>query len=348
MDERRTDAPHSLIPSMTPSRRRARLAPAALLSLLASGGAAAQAPAGASAGAPALAAALFAYDPARPLALRDSLVGSDDGVAVHAISFDSPRGGRATGFLFVPPAPAGARLAGIVYGHGTGQGARSQGPKAVYLARHGAVVVVVDAPYVRRGGAPLRFMPADSTELAQLVVDQRRAVDLLVARPDVDASRVAYVGHSYGGMVGALLSSVEPRLRTFVLSAPDAGLVAHMRSDAALPPEYAALAGPERARWVAALAPFDVPPLVGRAAGAPILFQHGRQDDTVTPASAAHVHAAVTTPHEVRWYDAGHRLPSPAYVDQLAWLSRWVGTAPPTPADTAGPAFPAPAPGPAR
>ncbi len=289
-----------------------------------------------------LAGSLFGYDAAHPLALRDSVVGAADGVEVHAISFESPRGGRATGLLFVPRARPGERLAGIVYGHGTGQGARAQGPKAVYLARHGAVVVVLDAPFVRRGGAALRFTPADSAELAQLVVDQRRAVDLLIARPDVDPSRLAYVGHSYGGMAGALLSGAEPRLRTFVLSAADAGLVAHMQSGAVLPPEYATLAGAARARWTAALAPFDVRRLVGRAAGAPILFQHGRRDDTVTPAGAARVHAAVTTPHAVRWYEAGHRLPAEGYVDQLAWLARRVGTTAPSPADAAGPAFAGP------
>ncbi len=288
-----------------------------------------------------LADALFAYDPARPLDLRDSLVGTRDGVALHAISFASPRGGRATGLMYVPAGRPGERLAGIVYGHGTGQGARAQGPKAVYLARHGAVVVVLDAPFVRRGGIPLRFTPADSAELAQLVVDQRRAVDLLAARADVDRARLAYVGHSYGAMAGALLSGAEPRLRTFVLSAPDAGLVAHMQSAAVLPPEYATLSDSARARWAAAVAPFDARRLVGRAAGAPVLFQHGRQDDTVPPENARRLHAAVTTPHEVRWYDAGHRLPAQGYVDQLAWLARRVGTAPPTAADRAGPAFPA-------
>lgn len=293
-----------------------------------------------------LAAALFTYDPTRPLALHDSVIGTEDGVTVHAISFASPRGGWATGRLYVPPrAHEGERWAGVVYGHGTGQGARAQGPKAVYLARHGAVVVVLDAPFVRRGGPALRFTPADSVELAQLVVDQRRAVDLLLARPDVDPARLAYVGHSYGGMVGALLSGAEPRLRTFVLSAPDAGLVAHMQSDAVLPPEYATLTDAGRARWTAALAPFDAHRLVGRAAGAPILFQHGRRDDTVTPAAAARLHAATVTAHEVRWYEAGHRLAAAGYVDQLGWLARHVGTAPPSAADEAGPAFRAPTPG---
>src|SRR5687767_8291315 len=44
-------------------------------------------------------AAPFAYDRAAPLALRDSLDRVVRGVAVHRVSFDSPRGGRATGWL---------------------------------------------------------------------------------------------------------------------------------------------------------------------------------------------------------------------------------------------------------
>lgn len=50
----------------------------------------------------AIAAGAFAYDPAAPLDLRDSLESVDGDVKVHAISFASPRGGRATGLLFVP------------------------------------------------------------------------------------------------------------------------------------------------------------------------------------------------------------------------------------------------------
>lgn len=49
------------------------------------------------------------------------------------------------------------------------------------------------------------------------VVDLRRGIDLLLARPDVDPRRLAYVGHSYGAQWGAILSAVDKRIKTAVL-----------------------------------------------------------------------------------------------------------------------------------
>jgi len=37
----------------------------------------------------------------------------------------------------------------------------------------------------------------------------RRGIDLLSARPGVDPSRLAYVGHSFGAQWGAILTAVD-------------------------------------------------------------------------------------------------------------------------------------------
>src|ERR1700751_3316449 len=61
----------------------------------------------------------FSYDRALPLDLHDSLTRTQDGVEIHAISFASPRGGRATGLLFAPEGRVpGVRLPGLVMQHG--------------------------------------------------------------------------------------------------------------------------------------------------------------------------------------------------------------------------------------
>lgn len=53
----------------------------------------------------------------------------------------------------------------------------------------------------------------------QTVVDLRRGIDLLLARPDVDPKRLACVGHSYGAQWGSILSAVDKRMKTSVLMA---------------------------------------------------------------------------------------------------------------------------------
>jgi len=54
---------------------------------------------------------------------------------------------------------------------------------------------------------------------SQAVVDLRRGIDVLMSRSDVDSSRIAYVGHSYGAQWGAILCAIEKRIKTAVLMA---------------------------------------------------------------------------------------------------------------------------------
>ncbi len=280
---------------------------------------------------------LFAYDRAAPLELQSSEIGTEGGVAMHHISYASPKGGRVNGRLFVPQGRA--PFAGVVLAHGSPGNAEAFTGRGVYIARHGAVVIAIDAPFNRRPGGPMTLTPQDSVEQVQLIVDLQRAVDVLLARPDVDSARLAYVGRSYGGATGALFAGVERRLKTYILASADGGITTRFTGPNAPPPPPGQ---EERARaWLASMQPIEGLRFVHRA-NAPIFFQNGRQDPIVTVERAEALHAAVTGPKEVRWYEAAHALNPAAYVDQLRWLSQTVGTTPPGPEDEAGPHIPPP------
>lgn len=265
----------------------------------------------------------FAYDRAAPLLLRDSLERVEDGVEVRRISFASPGGGRATGVLLVPPGEG--RFAGLLLQHGMPGSAQRMVPWGVRLARQGAVVVALDAPFARRTGPILRFTPADSAEQVALIVEMQRAVDLLLARPDVDSRRLAYVGHSYGGAMGALLAGVERRMQTFVLRVADGGLVAHLTGPDDRPGPLDGLSPEARRRWLAAMMPIEPSRFIGRPRRAPVLFQSARRDVLVPPSDAEALHRAARGPKTVRWYDAGHGLNEEAEADLAEWLHRMVG-----------------------
>jgi len=51
------------------------------------------------------------------------------------------------------------------------------------------------------------------------VIDLRRALDLLAAQPGLDHDRIAFVGHDFGAMTGALLAGADKRPRWYVLMA---------------------------------------------------------------------------------------------------------------------------------
>lgn len=302
---------------------------AAVLSLLLAAALTAPACAQAPNPADAIAAGTFAYDRNAPLDLRDSLESVENGVETHAISFASPKGGRATGLLFVPR--DGGRKAGIVNMHGAPGSARQTAAGSMALARRGAVVVAIDAPFARRTGDMVTFTEADSADQVQLIVDLQRAVDLLLARPDVDPARIAFVGGSYGGAVGTMFAAVDSRPAAYVLFVPDGGMVSHFTGlDGSYEGPLTEMPAARRDRWIAAMSAVEGIRYVDRVKAGSILFQNGRQDPFVPADKAAALHRTAGASHTVRWYDSGHALPAQARIDRYEFLAQRIGIAAPT------------------
>ena len=47
--------------------------------------------------------------------------------------------------------------------------------------------------------------------------DIGRAIDYVATRPDLDADRLSYLGISWGGVMGAILTAIEPRFKASIL-----------------------------------------------------------------------------------------------------------------------------------
>ena len=79
----------------------------------------------------------------------------------------------------------------------------------------------INYPWTRPAESRRVFRYEDSQKdvdtARQAVVDLRRAIDVLEAPADVDPSRIAYAGHSYGAQWGAILSAVDKRMKTCIL-----------------------------------------------------------------------------------------------------------------------------------
>lgn len=90
---------------------------------------------------------LLDYPPSLPLNLTQKLVDVNAQTRIFDIQYDSPRGGRVTGYLVEPVARG--RFAGIVFGH-WGEGNRTEFlPEAIRYAGAGAVCVLIDDPWER-------------------------------------------------------------------------------------------------------------------------------------------------------------------------------------------------------
>jgi uncharacterized protein len=266
---------------------------------------------------------LFAYDVNAPLNLRKTLESTTNGVEVSAIAFDSPDGGSVSGLLFDPVTRSSLRP-GIVLMHGAPGTARQMVGQGQALAAHGAVVIAIDAPFARRSGQWLRFTAEDRAEQIQLMKDLQRAVDVLRAQPNVDDDRIAYLGVSYGGAMGALFVGIERRLKAAVLEVADGGLVSHFTGTEDFS-FMASMACATRVAWFQAMAPIEPIRFIPLASPTPLLLQNGRSDNLVPQADAEALHAAAREPKTIRWYNAGHALGSQAIVDRHEWLNEQIG-----------------------
>ena len=269
---------------------------------------------------------LFAYDVTAPLNLQQTVESTKNGVESRAISFTSPGGGSATGLLFDPITRSSLRP-GIVLMHGMPGTARGMAAYAQQLAEQGAVVIAIDAPFARRAGEPVRLSAGDRAEQIQLIKDLQRAVDVLRARVNVADDRLAYLGISYGGAMGALFAGVERRIKTAVLVVGDGGLVSHFTG----PEDYTFMAGlscAARVDWFRAMAPIEPIRFIPLASPTALLLQNGRIDNLVPAADAEELHAAAPGPKTIRWYEAGHGLNLQALWDRHDWLHEQIGLDP--------------------
>jgi hypothetical protein len=235
---------------------------------------------------------LFDYERDSPLDVRRQRHVHTAHVTVDAITYAVP-GGRVPALVIVPDRPG--RRAGVVFIHGYGGSRMDFLEEGVGLALLGTVVVTITSPF---GTAP----PARS--LARLmvrnVIDVRRAIDLLLARDDVDAGRIAVVGYSLGAEAAVVTAGVEDRLAAAIVQASPARLD-----------------GPSR----------DVDPIryVRHAAPARLFFQGATYDESVPAKDMEALIAAAPPGAEVKWYPTSHTFEPLAFRDQIAWLRDHLG-----------------------
>jgi pimeloyl-ACP methyl ester carboxylesterase len=193
--------------------------------------------------------------------------------------------------------------------------------EAISLAPAGVISLLIDAPQARPGFKPT----PNSLLVAQQVVDLRRAADLLLARPDVDPKRIAYVGHSWDATNGAILDAIDKRFAAFVfMSGPQSMKEYVLSSDS--PRMVVMRKGADLAKVAQTLetnAWADPASYAARLGPAPALFQYGKQDEDWVPLKDANDYIAMTSgPKEVKFYDTDHALNEAARRDRDDFLRK--------------------------
>jgi dienelactone hydrolase len=155
---------------------------------------------------------LYSYDSTSFLdaVLTDNRSG--DGVGIEVITYSDTRGGTIPAYVVTPASPKG-RMPGVAFAHAAGETMDAWLPELSAIARHGVTAMISDVPFKPTGDPG-----ADSAMVTAAVLAQRRALDLLSRRDDTDKSRLALVGHGWGGDLAAVLTALEARLSGVVLA----------------------------------------------------------------------------------------------------------------------------------
>ena len=168
---------------------------------------------------------------------------------------------------------------------------------AVDLPMHGERIAAG-----RRSMQPLEMMRNWKLALAECGIGLR----YLAARSEIDRERLSIVGYSLGSFLGVTVAARDRSVRAVVLAAGG-----DLPDDMPFGSMVRAVVDPVGA--------------VQRLDGTPLLMVHGRRDRTVTPGQARRLFDAAREPKEIRWWDAGHRLPAAAIGEAAGWLAGQLG-----------------------
>jgi serine/threonine protein kinase/cephalosporin-C deacetylase-like acetyl esterase len=262
----------------------------------------------------------FSYDRTDLDARVESREENPDGWIHETVSFDAAYGGeRVLAHLFLPQnAPPPYQTVIYFPGSASTWVRSSENIESYYefpmflsfIVKNGrAALYPVYKGTFERGSPELSAISEGSdthqyTEfLIQVVKDFERCIDYLETRQDIDSSRVAYYGMSWGGGLGAIIPAVEDRLKASIL----------------LPGTLDAYGRPE------------VNPLnyVGRVK-TPTLMLNGRYD-SICPyeTTMKPMYDLLGTPKEhkvLKLYDTDHIPPRNEYIKEtLAWLDKYLG-----------------------
>ena len=259
---------------------------------------------------------LFEYRRDLPLDRKDTGFQERSGVKVLDFTYTNLSGGRTAAYL-VPSVKRG-KDAAVLFVHWYEPESRDSNrtqylDQAVELAKAGATSLLIETMWSDPMWFERRNPVDDFYNSVRQVKELRRALDILLAEPGIDKKRVAYVGHDFGMMYGAVLAGVDQRPRVWALQAGTTSF-----SDWFL--LGSKLQGDDRKKVIERLAPLDPVKFIASTGGGPVLMQFGKADRFVPEAKANQFFGAAAEPKKILWYDSGHGLNAEAIADRQAWL----------------------------
>jgi dienelactone hydrolase len=245
-----------------------------------------------------------------------------DGVTVTDLTFTAEDIQPTEAYLVTPadgpPGPAIIWFHWVEFGNPTSNRTEFL-EEARALAARGAVSLLVQGrmPWLEPPESIAHDVPAIEQEVRMLW----NGLLLLDVRPEVDNTRLAVVGHDFGGMYGSVFFGAEHHLNALVVMAPTARWADWFH-------RYWPISDPED-EYRAAVAGLDPVTWLPEADDRPILLQFASDDEYVPADVAAEISAAAGPSARTETYDgAGHELNEAARADREAFLAEQLSLSP--------------------
>ncbi len=266
---------------------------------------------------------VYDYDASQPL---DAEVGSVEESALFVaeeLSFTGA-GGERVPALLIRPANV-ERAPCVLFLHGLGGNKEHARAVATLLVPQGMAVIAIDAP-LHGERAPESLEPGEMAArlaaangpLVNTVIDNRRAIDYIWTREDLDGERTVLVGVSMGAMLGSIVAAVDDRVDAAALLVGGGSWDLIVRQSQHPVAQRLRETGLGDGETLARVEPVA---FVGHISPRPVLMVNGTQDAIMPVAAAEALHEAAGEPKEVKWYEGGHVGIPPAL---LAYVTGWV------------------------
>jgi dienelactone hydrolase len=143
--------------------------------------------------------------------------------------------------------------------------------------------------------------------MTQAVLDIRRGVSWLAARPEIDAGQIGIFGISLGGITAALATANEPRITSacFLLAGGDVAEALWTSREARQVRDKWLADGKTREEFVEALRSVDPVTYAAAARGKRILMLNAADDELIPRACTESLWKGLGEP-EIHWYSGNH------------------------------------------
>lgn len=235
---------------------------------------------------------------------KESVVKEANDHTQFRVEFNGIKGDRVPAYLYVPKGKStakGAPYPAILLQYGTGGNKTTDYIVAIgkQFVGQGFVVLTIDAPgrgerktTDKKSAGSLGLL--DKEQIMHYCGDYSRAIDFLASRPEVDKTRLGYVGISWGAITGITYVAYDPRIKAMASMVGGGNFLGLYTSKAA---EKVAKEGSKSS---------DPIYHVARIAPRPLLFINVTKDQLIMKSWAESLHQAAGAGAKVVWLDTDH------------------------------------------